>query len=259
MRQDEGFGRILKRQNASKTLRDMLREGPFTLSLSAGFFGFYAHAGLVSVLEEEGLRPARLTGCSAGALIGGLWASGCRMADLSDFLFSIKRTDFWDPSLGWGLLAGNRFDDILRSLLQCTYFEDAELPIQMTLFDVSTRKTEYVETGDLALAIRASCAFPGLFQPVQIGQRRFLDGGILDRSSLGGMTVDQPIFYHRLKSRSKLSLGAPPVHTHRITEFCIDGLPRVSPFHLERGPAAFEHAKSAMRQRLDQEILLASI
>ena len=70
---------ILKDDNQHITLREQLKQQSFTLSLSAGFFGFYAHAGLVSVLEEEQLTPERLTGCSAGSLIGGLWASGCQM------------------------------------------------------------------------------------------------------------------------------------------------------------------------------------
>jgi hypothetical protein len=53
------------------TLRDWLRGGPFTLGLSSEFFGFFAHAGVVSVLEPEGLLPARVVGSSAGALTGG--------------------------------------------------------------------------------------------------------------------------------------------------------------------------------------------
>ena len=53
-----------------RTLRDWLAGKPFTLVMSSGFFGFFAHAGVVSVLEEQGLRPARIAGSSAGALVG---------------------------------------------------------------------------------------------------------------------------------------------------------------------------------------------
>jgi len=59
-----------------RTLRDWLAERPFTLVMSSGFFGFYAHAGVVSVSEEPGLRPARIAGSSAGALVGALWGPG---------------------------------------------------------------------------------------------------------------------------------------------------------------------------------------
>ena len=57
------------------TLRRWLSEGPFTLDMSSGFFGFFAHAGVVSVLEEEQLFPARVSGSSAGALIGGTFGA----------------------------------------------------------------------------------------------------------------------------------------------------------------------------------------
>ena len=66
------------------TLREWLAEGPYTLAMSSGFFGFFAHAVVVSVLEEEGLPPARVCGSSAGALVGGLWAAGLPAARLAD-------------------------------------------------------------------------------------------------------------------------------------------------------------------------------
>ena len=55
---------------------DWLSEEPFTLLSSAGFFGFFAHAGLLAALEQTGLSPRRVAGASAGALAGGLWAAG---------------------------------------------------------------------------------------------------------------------------------------------------------------------------------------
>ena len=58
------------------TLREALREGPFTLAMSSGFFGFFAHCGVLSVLEDEGLVPSRASGSSAGALVTGAWAAG---------------------------------------------------------------------------------------------------------------------------------------------------------------------------------------
>ncbi len=251
-----GVDVILHIENHHITLREQLTQRPFTLSLSAGFFGFYAHAGLVSVLEDEQLLPERLTGCSAGSLIGGLWASGCQINELKDFLFSLKRQDFWDPAFGWGLLSGQRFDQILRDLLGCSLFEDTHIPIQMAVFDLSTRQTRYLDSGDLALAIRASCAFPGLFQPVQIEDQRYLDGGILDRSGMGGIKASEVILYHHLKSRSKIRLGASVIEqTHRsstLLELSIDGLTKVSPFRLHRGQSAFQETRNYFQQQLDQ-------
>ena len=62
----------MARDTDRQTHADWLREQPFTLALSAGFFGFFAHAGVLRALEEQELRPARVVGASAGALSGGL-------------------------------------------------------------------------------------------------------------------------------------------------------------------------------------------
>ncbi|HET9038276.1 MAG TPA: patatin-like phospholipase family protein, partial [Myxococcaceae bacterium] len=96
------------------TLREWLREGPFTLVMSSGFFGFFAHAGVVSVLEEEGLRPARITGSSAGALVGALWGAGVPAARIREELLALRREHFWDLRPGLGLLAGALFRALLE-------------------------------------------------------------------------------------------------------------------------------------------------
>src|SRR4051794_5541513 len=57
------------------TLREHLREGPFALTMSSGFFAFFAHTGFLTVLEDEGLLPTRVSGSSAGALVAGAWAA----------------------------------------------------------------------------------------------------------------------------------------------------------------------------------------
>src|SRR5512138_1576520 len=92
------------------SLRDWLAAAPFTLAMSSGFFGFFAHAGVVSVLEEEGLTPARICGSSAGALVGGLWAAGVRAARIREELLALRREHFWDVGgPGLGLLRGRLF------------------------------------------------------------------------------------------------------------------------------------------------------
>ena len=91
------------------TTADWLKEKPFSLSLSSGFFGFFAHCGFMSVLEERQLLPARISGSSAGALIAGLWAAGLDTDYIYRVLSTGKRDDFWDPHLGLGFLEGKRF------------------------------------------------------------------------------------------------------------------------------------------------------
>src|SRR5690349_3081769 len=87
-------------------LREWLLEKPFSMTLSAGFFGFFAHAGVMTVLEDTGLLPVRISGASAGALVGGIWASGVNATTIRDELLRLRREDFWDVRPGLGLLAG---------------------------------------------------------------------------------------------------------------------------------------------------------
>src|SRR4051812_26539017 len=102
---------------ALPTLREWLREAPFALGMSSGFFGFFAHAGVVSVLEDEGLSPVRSAGSSAGALVTGLWSAGVDAVRLRDELLALRREHFWDPAPGFGLLRGRLFHERVRALV----------------------------------------------------------------------------------------------------------------------------------------------
>src|SRR5262245_16418621 len=103
--------------HARPTLRQWLREKPFGLGLSSGFFGCFAHTGVLTGLEDEALWPIRLCGSSAGALAAGLWAAGLGAKEMRDELFRLRREDFWDPRPGLGLLAGRLFRRHLDRLL----------------------------------------------------------------------------------------------------------------------------------------------
>lgn len=237
------------------TLRQWLTEAPFTLTLSSGFFGFFAHAGFVSALEEEGLTPARLTGSSAGALVAALWASGRDVVDLREALFGLKKADFWDPGLGFGLLRGGLFEETLDTLLGVQSFEACRWPVAISVFELARLRTRVVDSGPLNPAIRASCAFPGLFHPVRVEDRLAIDGGVLDRSGLAAVPPETRTLYHHLSTRSKVRRHIPrlsgvPRRAH-LCPVIIDGLPRVGPNHLERGPSAFERAREALLRQLD--------
>jgi NTE family protein len=238
------------------TLRDWLREAPFTLGLSSGFFGFFAHAGVVSVLEEEGLVPARVLGSSAGALVGGLWAAGVPAPTIREELLALRRAHFWDPWPGRGLLRGARFRALLEDFLPVRTFEECRLPLAVSAFDVAARRTEVLRSGPLAPALHASCAVPILFHPVRIGSRTYADGGVLDRHGLDGLGPDERVLYHHLTSRSPWrrrddpGLRVPDLPF--LQAVAIEGLPRVGPFRLGRGPEAMERAARAMRAALDR-------
>jgi NTE family protein len=239
---------------AEPTLREWLRERPFALGLSSGFFGFFAHVGLVTVLEDEGLLPARLSGSSAGALVAGLWASGLDGPRLRDELHALRREHFWDPRPGLGLLRGGLFRERLEGLLGARTFAACRAPVAISVYDALSRRTRVLASGALAPAIHASCAVPLLFHPVWVEGRPMLDGGIADRPGLDGLPPGGRVLYHHLASRSPWrgarSMAVPT--RAGLLSVVIDGLPRVGPFRLEEGPRAFTAARGAAREALDR-------
>ena len=234
--------------NEQKQLRDWLAEEPFKLVLSAGFFGFYAHCGVLSVLEEEKLLPSSLSGSSAGALVAGLWAGGLSSALICETLFALERKDFWDPGFGLGLLKGKAFQRILEQLLPVSTFEACRVPLSLSVFDLIGRRTRSLKTGDLASSIRASCAVPMMFQPVIINGRPSFDGGVLDRPALNDVPDGERLLMHYLRLNQPL-----PTPSNSVV-LVIKNLPKVSPFKLQRGKLAFEVAREFTQKILSQPI-----
>jgi len=249
--------------NAEPTLREWLHERPFALGLSSGFFGFFAHAGVMTALEDEGLSPVRLSGSSAGALIAGLWAAGVDAARIRDELLVLRREDFWDPGPGLGFLRGRLFMDRLSAILPVTTFEACRAPVGVSVFDVLARTTRVLSAGALAPSIVASCAVPFLFHPTWIGGRPLLDGGIADRAGLLGMPEGARVLHHHLAARSPWRrAGSSALRVPRrenMVALVIEGLPRVGPMRLPEGARAFEAARTAAREALGKRVVAGAV
>jgi NTE family protein len=238
-----------------RTLREHLREAPFALAMSSGFFSFFAHTGFLTVLEDAGLAPRRVSGSSAGALVSAAWASGLDAPRLADELLRLERRDFWDPGLGPGLLRGRLFRDKLERLLPTRRFGEGRIPAAVSVFDVRTRTTRVIADGHLGDAIRASCAVPVLFHPVWIGGRAYLDGGILDRPGLLGMPADEErVLFHHIASKSPWRTRQDLPSRRGMVSVVLEGLPRSGPFRLDEGRRAFRAAREAMGRALDRPI-----
>ena len=245
----------MKAPESKKTLREHLAEAPFALAMSSGFFSFFAHTGFFTVLEDEGLLPRRVSGSSAGALVGAAWASGLDAPKLADELLRLERRDFWDPGVGPGILRGRLFREKLASLLTREDFAGCRIPAAVSVFDVLTRTTRVIDEGHIGDAIRASCAVPVLFHPVWIRGRAYLDGGILDRPGLLGMPeTEERVLFHHIASKSPWRTKQElPTRAGMVT-IVLEGLPRSGPFRLDEGRRAFRAAREAMKRALDRPI-----
>jgi NTE family protein len=238
-----------------QTLREHLREAPFTLTLSAGFFGFFAHAGFMATLEDEQLLPARLTGASAGGLVAGLWAGGVDAPAMRDVLARLRREHFWDPAPGLGLLRGRLFRAMLRDLLPAKQFFEARRPVALSVWDVARRETFVKASGDLVASIHATCALPALFQPVVLDGRLALDGGISDRPAHAALGAGERVLYHHLAGKSPWRGEAPAIPAReRSVAVELAGLPRLGPFRLGEGMRAFDEAARRAREALSRPV-----
>ena len=223
--------------------------------MSSGFFAFFAHTGFLTVLEDEGLLPSRVSGSSAGALVGAAWAGGLDAPLLARELIQLERRHFWDPAPGPGLLRGRLFRERLEAILPRRQFAACRVPAAVSVFDVLTRKTRVVESGDLPCAIHASCAVPLLFHPVRVDGRASLDGGILDRPGLAGMPASEArVLYHHIASKSPWRAKQDVPARRGAVTLMLEGLPRSGPFDLEAGRRAFAAARDATKRALDRPV-----
>lgn len=236
------------------TLREWLEE-PFTLTLSSGFFGFFAHAGLVTVLAEAGLIPQRITGCSAGALTGALWAAGLEPDELMAFYKSVNKADFWDPGFGLGVLKGQKFRDLLAEHSPVQRLEQCAIPVAISVFDVKRCETQVFEAGPLPELVYASCAVPPLFQPLRFERRLYSDGAFKDTGGLAGARDNDRVLFHQLLSRSERKNKKNLIGSHYdrvdLKKVRISGVPAVGPNHLAVGSQAFDVARNEFAKLLD--------
>lgn len=248
-------------------LADWLAEAPFTLAMSSGFFGFFAHFGTLRALLDHGLSPARFCGSSAGALVGGCMASGASINAIEDTLLGLDRSQFWDPSPGLGLLSGQAFRRMLADLLPTQRVEDTRTPLAVSAWQGKSRRTQVLQQGNLVEAVYASCAVPLLFQPARIVGRYYWDGGIADRHGLAATLPGERVLYHHLQSRSpwraRNSMALHYPSRPNLVTLAIDGLARSGPGKLEKGRQAMHQAYNATGRALarpvDDALIIESV
>jgi len=240
-----------------RTLQDWLEESPFTLALSSSFFGFFAHCGVITALEERGLHPRRATGASAGALVAAAVASDIPAKELRQILFDCKREDFWDPAIGFGYLKGDRLRKTLSGYL-VKDFSQTKIPVGVAVFDLLKMRTDFLDEGELPQAVVASCTVPGMVHPVKRNGRILFDGGVLRKSGMQHEKKSEKIFGVFLEADGlsgwyeRKTEGYSHHPAHRVLRF--KKFPRVSYNRLHDGPAAFEALYKRTLASLDRKI-----
>jgi NTE family protein len=155
------------------------------LVLSGGGTRGFAHLGLIQALNDSGIFPDIISGTSAGALAGVLYADGYTPKEILHLMNSGSRLDFMRPALPReGLLQIGGIIKILKSSLRAKTFEELKIPLYVAATDLNNGKAEYFSKGDLLDPVIASASIPVLFQPVIINDIYYVDGGVLDNLPL---------------------------------------------------------------------------
>ncbi|WP_062061481.1 patatin-like phospholipase family protein [Aquimarina longa] len=151
------------------------------LVFSGGGFKGVAHIGVIQALEEAGMTPSFVSGTSAGAIVGSLYAGGYSPEKIKDFfkntpLFSFNRLTRTKP----GFLDSEKFYNDLLTYFPENSFESLQKKLFVTATDLIEGTIKVFHTGELIKPLLASAAFPGVFTPVMINDGLYADGGILD-------------------------------------------------------------------------------
>jgi NTE family protein len=167
-----------RRELAGKTDGAEARSVPaIGVALGGGFARGIAHVGVLKVLEEEGIPVRCITGTSVGALIGATYCSGLSIAELEAVAHQVRFTTFarWCLSR-YGFASNDRMIKFLTRTLKSKTFEDLRIPLGVTATDYNTGEGRVFQSGSLIDPVRASCAYPGMFLPVNIEGHWFVDG-----------------------------------------------------------------------------------
>jgi len=150
------------------------------LALGGGFARGFAHLGVLQVLEQQHIPIACIAGTSVGSILGAAYASGAPLARIMATCRTLKFRDIgsWHVSR-LGLASNHRLGDLVERVFDAKQFEDLRIPLAVVATDLNTGEPVMLTHGNLVDAIRASCAFPGLFEPVKIGTRCLADGGLV--------------------------------------------------------------------------------
>lgn len=246
-------------------LAEHLRAQPFTLSMSCTFFGYFAHCGALEALLEEGLKPSKVTGSSAGAVVAGLYASGFGTTEMSTLFTELNFSDIFSfrprfyssfPLVGLFQQELERLEARILGEHKPKRLEECRMPVAISVYDTSESRGRVLTRGRLATAIAASAAVPVLMHGVFDDEsgHRFVDAGVGgDMLGVQGAHSEETVLAVNLFLRAFV----PKLPDHLPKAIVVDlyGVPFVAPGSLHTvGPKAKLAAYQAMKRALNTPV-----
>lgn len=172
------------------------------LALGGGGARGLCHIGVMRVLEELRVYPDVVSGTSMGGIVGAFVAAGYTAAQMEEIARDMRWTRLIDWRMSGRLMSTRAFEKWLADHLPAT-FEELELPLVLTASDLNDGQIHYFRGGDLHTALRATAAYPGVVEPVTLGDALLVDGGLLNQ-----IPVDGALF---LGARRVIAVNATPL------------------------------------------------
>ncbi len=161
---------------------------PVSLVLSCGGARGYAHIGVIEALEKHGFSIISVTGCSMGAVVGGLYAAG-GLATFKNWACHLERSDvfkLYDFAFSsQGIIRGKRVFYEIEQHIPDRNIEDLPIPFRAIATDIHSQKEVVFDRGSLYKAFRASSAIPAVVKPAAYDDLELVDGGVLNPLPIG--------------------------------------------------------------------------
>lgn len=154
-----------------------------SLVLGSGAARGNAHIGVIQAIEEQGYEIVSLSGCSIGAVIGGIYAAG-KLSEYKEWSLSLDKMkvlrlldmSFWHGAY----IKGDKYFQAIKEMIGAPRIEALPIPYTAVAIELLTQKEFWFQKGSLLDAMRASSAIPSIVAPVQLGDRVYVDGGVLN-------------------------------------------------------------------------------
>jgi NTE family protein len=148
--------------------------------LGAGSSKGFAHIGVLKILESNKIPIHMIVGTSVGSVVGSLYAYGHDAFQLQRLSFSIEKGDIVDLTIpDNGFIKGEKLEEFVNKTVKNTPIEKLKIPFYAVATDIQSGQEMVFGRGNTGMAVRASCSIPGVFRPVKIGERMYVDGGVV--------------------------------------------------------------------------------
>ena len=150
------------------------------LVLGAGAAKGFAHVGVIKILEANRVPVHMIVGTSVGSLVGSLHAYGYPAYDIQRLAMGLSKAEIADLTVpDNGFVKGEKLEAYVNRMVRGTPMEGMRIPFHAVATDIGSGQEMVFGKGNTGAAVRASCSIPGIFRPVKIGERTYVDGGVV--------------------------------------------------------------------------------